>query len=174
MAHLCGKFQESLSFLNEAVRHAGFKLRGLSPSGYRYESALPCHLAEPLLLLGQVGESWRMSEEGLRRARDSSALVQRGFAAETLRLKGEVLLMCRGAARDEAEHCFRAALEIARAQQAKWWELRSSVSLARLLCDTDRRDEARTMLANLYNWFTEGFELPDLKEAKTLLDELSE
>jgi predicted ATPase len=98
---------------------------------------------------------------------------ERGFAAEMLRLKGEVLLMCRGAAKDEAEHCFRAALEIARAQQAKWWELRSSVSLARLLLDTNRRGEARSILAEIYNGFTEGFDLPDLKEAKALLDGLS-
>ena len=81
--------------------------------------------------------------------------------------------MCRGAAKHEAEHCFRTALEIARAQQAKWWELRSSVSLARLLRDIDRRDEARTLLTDIYNWFTEGFELPDLKEAKALLEQLS-
>jgi predicted ATPase len=98
---------------------------------------------------------------------------ERTGAAEMLRLQGEVLLMCRGATKDEAEHCFRAALEVARAQQAKWWELRSSVSLAHLLRDTNRRDEARTILAEIYNWFTEGFELPDLKDAKALLDELS-
>ena len=73
-----------------------------------------------------------------------------------------------------AEACFCAALDVARAQEARWWELRTSVSLARLLLDTNRRDEARTILVDVYNWFTEGFELPDLKEAKALLDELSE
>jgi len=98
---------------------------------------------------------------------------ERFSAAEILRLKGEVFLMCRGAVKDEAEHCFRTAVEIARTQQAKWWELRSSVSLARLLRDIDRRDEAHTMLAGIYNWFTEGFDLPDLKEAKALLEQLS-
>jgi predicted ATPase len=72
----------------------------------------------------------------------------------------------------EAEQCFREALEVASAQDAKWWELRTTVSLARLLRDTDRRDEARALLGEIYNWFTEGFDLPDLKEAKTLLDEL--
>jgi predicted ATPase len=71
-----------------------------------------------------------------------------------------------------SEACFRSALEVARAQEAKWWELRTSVSLARLLRDTDRPDEARTMLGEIYNWFTEGFELPDLKDARALLDEL--
>jgi predicted ATPase len=62
---------------------------------------------------------------------------------------------------------------VARAQEAKWWELRASVSLARLLRDTNRRDEARTMLGEIYNWFSEGFDTADLKDAKALLDELS-
>jgi predicted ATPase len=73
-----------------------------------------------------------------------------------------------------AQQYFRQSIEIARARAAKWWELRGSVSLARLLRDTGRSDEARTMLADIYNWFTEGFDTADLKEAKALLDELSE
>ena len=92
---------------------------------------------------------------------------------EMLRLKGEMFLMQSRASTGPAEHCFRTALEVARAQEAKWWELRASVSLARLLRDTNRRDEARTMLGEIYNWFTDGFDLPDLKDAKALLDELS-
>jgi predicted ATPase len=82
------------------------------------------------------------------------------------------LLIGDGEASKQAETCFRAALEVARSQEAKWWELRTSVSLARLLRDTSRRDEARTILGEIYNWFTEGFDLRDLKEAKMLLDEL--
>jgi class 3 adenylate cyclase/tetratricopeptide (TPR) repeat protein len=92
--------------------------------------------------------------------------------AEMLRLKGEVLLMQEGTAPAEAERCFRAAIEVARAQEAKWWELRTTVSLARVLRETKRRDEALAVLAEIYNWFTEGFDLPDLKDAKALLDEL--
>jgi predicted ATPase len=94
--------------------------------------------------------------------------------AEMLRLKGEILRMCGNGATAEPENCFRAALEVAREQDAKWWELRSSVSLARLLRDTKRRGEARTMLGEIYNWFTEGVELPDLIDAKGLLDELAD
>jgi predicted ATPase len=60
-----------------------------------------------------------------------------------------------------------------RKQSAKWWELRASKSLARLLRDTDRREEARTMLAEIYNWFTEGFDTADLKDAKALVEELA-
>jgi predicted ATPase len=93
--------------------------------------------------------------------------------AEMLRLKGEMQLMRKPQASAEAEKCFRASLDVARTQEAKWWELRTTVSLARLLRDINRREEARTILAGIYNWFTEGVELPDLKEAKALIDELS-
>src|SRR5262249_45849164 len=95
------------------------------------------------------------------------------YQAEMLRLKGEMLLMGDGRAAAEAADCFRAALRVARAQEAKWWELRTAVSLARLLRNTNRRDEARTMLSEIYGWFTEGFDTADLKEAKALLDELN-
>jgi predicted ATPase len=63
---------------------------------------------------------------------------------------------------------------MARSRSAKSWELRATTSLARLLRDTGRRDEARAMLAEIYNWFTEGFDTADLKDAKALLDELGE
>ena len=92
--------------------------------------------------------------------------------AETLRLKGEILLLHNTSVTIEAEQCFRNALEVARAQEAKWWELRASVSLARLLDRQGKRNEARLMLADIYNWFTEGFETSDLKDAKALLDRL--
>jgi predicted ATPase len=73
----------------------------------------------------------------------------------------------------EAQSCFQRATEIARKQRAKSWELRATMSLARLLRDTGRRDEAHAMLAEIYCWFTEGFDTLDLKDAKALLDELS-
>ncbi|MGB6554895.1 MAG: hypothetical protein WBE78_15505, partial [Candidatus Binataceae bacterium] len=72
-----------------------------------------------------------------------------------------------------AERRFRSAIEIARQQSAKWWELRATTSLARLLAKQGKRDDARAMLAEIYNWFTEGFDTADLKDAKALLDELS-
>jgi predicted ATPase len=68
---------------------------------------------------------------------------------------------------------FRAAIEVARKQHAKWWELRATTSLARLLPSQGHRDEARAMLTEIYHWFTEGFDTADLKDAKALLDELS-
>ena len=72
----------------------------------------------------------------------------------------------------EAERCLRTAIDVAREQGARLFELRATVSLARLLRDTNRRDEARSMLAAICNWFTEAFDLPDLTDAKALLDEL--
>jgi predicted ATPase/class 3 adenylate cyclase len=98
----------------------------------------------------------------------------RGFwVADAYLLRGEAILGHDRTLTDEAETCFRKAVEIARGQSAKWWELRATTALARLLRDTERRNEARTMLAEIYNWFTEGFDTADLKDARTLLDSLS-
>jgi predicted ATPase len=73
----------------------------------------------------------------------------------------------------EAEACFRKAIEVAKGQSARWWELRATTSLARLLRDTDRPDAGRVILAEIYNWFTEGFDTADLKDAKALLEVLT-
>ena len=81
----------------------------------------------------------------------------------------EARFLCEG----EAEACFRKAIEIARVQSAKWWELAATTRLARLMAKQGKRDEARSMLADIYNWFTEGFDTADLKDAKALLKELS-
>jgi predicted ATPase len=95
------------------------------------------------------------------------------MTAELHRLKGAATLGRNPSATADAENCFRKAIEVACSQSARWWELRATVSMARLLRDTNRRDEARTMLAEIYNWFTEGFDTADLKDAKALLDELT-
>jgi tetratricopeptide (TPR) repeat protein len=128
-------------------------------------------------LLAQAYAKTGQSEKGLALVNEALAHVERAGEnldhAEMLRLKGEILLMRDPTHTAEAESCFRAAVEVARAQEAKWWELHVSVSLAQLLRDSRQSDQARTMLIDIYNWFTEGFELPDLKEAKALLDELS-
>ncbi len=72
-----------------------------------------------------------------------------------------------------AEQSFRTAMDISSKQHAKSWELRATTSLARLLDKQGKRDEARAMLAEIYNWFTEGFDTADLKDAKSLLEELA-
>jgi predicted ATPase len=73
----------------------------------------------------------------------------------------------------KAEVCFERALAVAREQQAKSWELRAATSMARLKRDRGKRDEARELLAPIYDWFTQGFDTRDLKEAKALLDTVS-
>ena len=95
------------------------------------------------------------------------------FEAEGVRLKGECLLMQSVDQQDEAESCFRRALDIARSQQAKSWELRAATSLARLWRRQGKHTEAHDVLAPIYAWFTEGFDTADLKDANSLLDELA-
>ncbi len=92
---------------------------------------------------------------------------ERWFAAELHRHKGRLLL--RQEHSEAAEELYRKALSIAQEQEAKLWELRTALSLARLRRDQGRRDEARDLLAPVYGWFTEGFDTPDLKEAKALV-----
>jgi predicted ATPase len=92
--------------------------------------------------------------------------------AEIHRLRGELLLKEDDSNTAEAQSCFERAIEVARKQTAKSWELRATTSLTRLLRDSGRRDEACTMLTEIYNWFTEGFDTADLKDAKALLEEL--
>ena len=127
-------------------------------------------MAESYLKIGQAGEGLRILAPVLALAHKTG---DRLFEAELQRLRGEMTLMSEASMTAEAERCFRDSLEVARAQSARWWQLRTTTSLARLLDATNRRYEARAMLADIYNWFTEGFDTADLKEAKTLLDELS-
>ncbi|MGO9263479.1 MAG: AAA family ATPase [Candidatus Binataceae bacterium] len=89
-----------------------------------------------------------------------------------LRLHGDLFVQS-GAQASEIETAYRESLECARSQDNKWDELQSTTHFARWLKSRDRADEARTMLTEIYNWFTEGFDTPDLKEAKALLNELS-
>src|SRR5262249_35836686 len=143
----------------------GFKQRGGIPR-------LPIHLAwlaNGYARLGQTDRALSMLDQILADAERSGSVVDE---AEILRIKGEAILMRDSSANAEAEACLRKAIEIARGQSAKWWELRATVNVARLLRDTHRPGEARAMLAEIYNWFTEGFDTADLKEAKALLDEL--
>jgi class 3 adenylate cyclase/tetratricopeptide (TPR) repeat protein len=116
------------------------------------------------------------TDEGLtiveRLIEECAAGGVRLFEADLHRLKGELLLAA-GAPISDAEDPFRKAITIAQRQQAKSWELRATLSLARLLMKQGCRDEAHAMLAEIYNWFTEGFDTADLKEAKGLLEQLS-
>jgi predicted ATPase len=130
-----------------------------------YNTAL---LAKACEIAGQIEEALTLLNDALQIVERSR---QRWFAAELNRLKGQLLL--RQGHSEAAEELYRKALSIAREQEAKLWELRAAASLARLRSDQGRRAEARDLLAPVYDWFTEGFDTPDLKEAKALLDELA-
>ena len=137
-------------------------------------------LAEAYRKVGQV-------EEGLIVLTEALALVdktgERMNEAELYRLKGTLTLQKLSVvssqlsvpsphATAEAEACFHKAIEIARSQKAKSWELRAATSLARLWQRQGKRAEAHRLLSEIYHWFTEGFDTPDLQEAKALLEEL--
>jgi len=115
------------------------------------------------------------AEDGLSLLDEAMQIVdrtgERWLEAELYRLKGQLLL--RQGHTNTAEELYRKALRIAQEQEAKLRELRAAVSLARLRRDQGRRAEARDLLAPVCGWFTEGFDKPDLKEAKALLDELT-
>jgi predicted ATPase len=128
------------------------------------------------LLAEARGEAGRL-DEGLSALMEALAWADehedRHYEAEIHRLKGELLLKQNNSNASEAQSCFQRAIEIAHKQNAKSWELRATTSLARLLSQQGYRERARTLLAEIYGWFTEGFDTADLKDAKALLDELS-
>jgi predicted ATPase len=119
-------------------------------------------------IAGQIDEAMTLLDDALEKIERTG---ERWFAAELHRHKGQLLL--RQGHSGIAEELYRKALSIAVEQEAKLWELRAAVSLARLRRDQGRRTEALDLLAPIYGWFTEGFDTPDLEEAKALLDELS-
>ena len=160
-----GKFEQGIAEMEEATE--SFRRTGGNVS-LPYTQAL---LAHAYARIGEFEKALSMLDESLIRIQRTG---ERRDQAEILRFKGEALLMRDTGAIAQAEKCFLQALNITREQEAKWWELRTSVSLARVLRDTNRRHEAHVMLSEIYNWFTEGFDLPDLKDAKALLDKLSE
>jgi predicted ATPase/DNA-binding SARP family transcriptional activator len=130
----------------------------------------PLHLgmfADAYLETGQPEQAQAALDEAFVAVRESS---ERMVEAELHRLQGEVQLV--QGEEDEAEACFRRAVAVARQQEARSWELRASMSLARLLGQQGRREEARCALADIYGWFTEGFDTPDLREARLLMEQL--
>ena len=117
-------------------------------------------------------------DEALKIVDESFVFIERTgqqyYAAELRRLRGELLLAQSASNASQAEQHFRDAIEFARKQHAKSWELRATTSLARLLAKQGKRDNARSMLAEIHNWFSEGFDTADLKDAKRLMEELRE
>ena len=127
------------------------------------------HLAAVHADLGRFDGAWRCVREAATAVETSK---ERWYEAEANRIAGGIALKSPEPDAAKAEGYFERALAVARAQQAKSWELRAAMSMARLWRDQGKRDEARDLLAPVYGWFTEGFDTLDLKEAKGLLDEL--
>jgi adenylate cyclase len=125
--------------------------------------------AEAFLQTGQEEKASQLLEQAEDFIEETGELF---YKAEVLRLKGEVLLLQFPNSSEDAKACFSRALQVAGQQKAKTLELRAAMSLARLLQNQGCLEEAHKVLADVYNWFTEGFDTPDLKEARALLEML--
>jgi predicted ATPase/class 3 adenylate cyclase len=164
MAELGGNEEEGIAQIQEglaASRSTGAEL--MRP--YHL-----CLLAEACREAGRFDHGLSALTEALVAADEHE---NRNFEAEMHRLKGDLLLKQDQSSAQEAQRCFERAIDVARKQSARSMELRATMSLARLLGQQGKRDEARTTLAEIYNWFTEGFDTADLKDAKALLEELA-
>jgi predicted ATPase len=127
------------------------------------------HLSRAYAEVGQFDDAWRCIGEAMTTVETTK---EQWYEAEIYRTAGDIALMSTEPDTAKAEAYFQRALAVARAQQAKSWELRAAMSMARLWHGQGKRDAARDLLAPVYGWFTEGFDTLDLKEAKALLDAL--
>ena len=127
------------------------------------------YLARAYAELGQFGEASRCISEAMTAVETTN---ESWYEAEIHRIAGEIALKSPEPDAAKAEAYFERALAVARQQQAKSWELRAAMSMARLWRDQGKPQQARELLAPVYGWFTEGFDTRDLKEAKALLEEL--
>jgi predicted ATPase len=134
-----------------------------------YEPQHLQYLAMAYAELGQLDDAWRCIDDAIETIERSK---ERWCEAEAHRIAGEIALKSLARDPEKAEAYFDRALAVARQQRAKSWELRATMSMARLWRDRGMREEARDLLAPVYGWFTEGFDTLDLKEARKLLDGL--
>ena len=161
---LTGKAEDAVAMITSAItalRSTGATL--WAPSHLSY-------LAKACADLGQFDDAWRCIDEAMMVVETTK---ERWCEAELHRIAGEIALKSPQPDAAKAEAYFKRALAVARAQQAKSWELRAAMSMARLRRDQGKPQQARELLAPVYGWFTEGFDTLDLKEAKALLHELA-
>jgi len=159
-----GRVEEGLALIRqgiEALQATGSLMNLAMSNGF---------LAEQCLAHGRVSEAHAALDAAFSFV---EPLNNRWWEAELYRVKGELLLAGNAADTAGAEACFDKALEVARNQQAKSFELRAATSLARLWQKPGRSHEARAVLQPVYDWFTEGFDTPDLVDAKALLRSLA-
>jgi hypothetical protein len=129
-------------------------------------------LEEALVMAHHNGDASYLAE--LYRIKGELVLKQsNGHGLSTATASGKVSIDADLSIAAQAEACFDRAIKIAQLQKSKSWELRASISLARLYQTQGKREEARTLLSRIYDWFTEGFDTNHMREAKALLDELS-
>ena len=128
------------------------------------------YLARAYAELGQFEHAWHSIDEAVTAAETTK---ERWHEADIHRIAGEIARLSSEPNAAKAEAYFERALTVARTQQAKSWELRAAMSVARMWRDQGRHQQARDLLAPVYGWFTEGFDTLDLKEAKALLEELA-
>ena len=156
---------------SDAVRVATTGIAAIRSTGTT--ATLPwhlSHLAQAYAELGEVDRAWHYICEAMSMIDTTN---ERWWEADVHRIAGDIALMLLRPNRPKAETHFERALAVARQQQAKSWELRAAMSLARLWRDQGKVQQARELLAPVYGWFTEGFDTRDLKEAKALLDDLA-
>ena len=128
------------------------------------------YLARAHAELGQFDDAWHSIGDALTAI---EATKETWYEAEVHRIAGEITLKSPEPDVAKAQVYFERALAVAREQQAKSWELRAAMSMARLWRDQGKRQEARELLAPVYSWFTEGFDTRDLRDAKELLSDLT-
>ena len=156
---------------SDAVRAITSGMTSLRSTGAAlFEPLHLWHLAMAYAELGQLDDAWRCIDDAIEKVERSK---EKWCEAEVHRIAGEVALKSLAPDTEKAEKYFDRALSVARQQQAKSWELRAAMSLARLWLSQGKVQQARELLAPVYGWFTEGFDTRDLKEAKALLEELA-
>jgi class 3 adenylate cyclase/predicted ATPase len=156
---------------SDAVRAITSGMTSLRSTGAAlYQPWHLCHLAMAYAELGQPDDARRCIDDAIDKAEKS---MEKASEAEVNRIAGEIALKSPAPDTEKAEKHFEHALAVARQQQAKSWELRAAMSLARHWRDQGKVSEARELLAPVYGWFTEGFDTRDLKEAKALLEEFT-
>ena len=160
---LTGKTSNAIQMITSAIND------GLSRRALVWHPVMRSWLATAYAEVGQYNDAWSCVEEAITSVEITN---ERWFEAEINRLAGEIALSSPERDAAKAQEYFERALSIARQQQAKSWELRAAMSMARLWRSQDKPQQARELLAPVYGWFTEGFDTLDLKDAKALLDEL--
>ena len=156
---------------SDAVRAITSGVTSLRSTGASlYEPWHLWHLAMAYAELGQYDDARRCIDDAIDKVERSK---EKWCEAEVHRVAGEVARKSPARDTEKAEKYFDRALAVARRQQAKSWELRAAISMARLWRSQGKSQQARELLAPVYGWFTEGFDTLDLKEAKALLDELA-